>query len=136
MLLTATPADDFEDSDAQRSYLESSGPGDDDLQSPRAFSAALSPSKLKGKVQEFTDNVADGKESAAPYQSLQSNSTIQHLLGDGLAPAPLADEANLTDGDIAPVSRPDQAAEPESVVVQGGVIDLDSSITHAEAAKV
>lgn len=62
MLLTATPADDFEDSDAQRSYLESSGPGDDDLQSPRAFSVARSPSKLKGKVQEFTDNVVDGKE--------------------------------------------------------------------------
>lgn len=76
ILMTATPADDFEDSDnimisdAQRSYLESSGPGDDDLQSPRAFSAALSTSKLKGKVQEFTDNVTAGKDNAAHYQTL------------------------------------------------------------------
>jgi hypothetical protein len=134
--MTATPGDDFEESDAQRSYLESSGPGDDDLQSPRAFSAALSPSKLKGKVQEFTENVTEGKDSAAHYQTLQSNYTTHQLLGDGLAPAPLVEEANLTDGDIAPVARPDPAAEAESVVVQGGVIDLDSSITHAEAGKV
>jgi len=135
-MMTTTPADDFEDSDAQRSYLESSGPGDDDLQSPKAFSAALSPSKLKGKALEFADNATEGRDSGAHYQTLQSNYTNQPLLGDGLPPAPLVDEANLTEGDIAPVARPDQAAETESVVVQGGVIDLDSSITHAEAGKV